>query len=223
MSQKKILIPTENAESWKPFLAEPEKQWKDGYSAKSVAVSWEKNRDIPIEIKEAMNKSEILKDAELLLAIPEYKVSLPGGNRDSQNDVLAIMRHDYGLIVAAVEAKFRESFGNDTVNEWLKNASDGKKERLSFILNIISFPQIDYCNLRYQLFHRLASAVIMAKKFYASQAIMIIQSFEEDDKKNHYGDFTAFVEAYGKTVVKKEPIELAQVDGLTISTMWVNS
>lgn len=44
MNQKKILIPTTNAESWKDLLAKPDNQWKNGYSAKSVAESWE-NRE----------------------------------------------------------------------------------------------------------------------------------------------------------------------------------
>jgi hypothetical protein len=32
----KILIPASSPEDWKKFLAEPEKQWKSGYSARSL-------------------------------------------------------------------------------------------------------------------------------------------------------------------------------------------
>jgi hypothetical protein len=223
MSQKKILMPTKNAESWKQFLAKPEKHWKDGYSAKSAAKSWEKNADVPKEILKALNKSDSFAKAELILAIPEFKVPLPGSNTaDSQNDILAILSTENNLIVATVEAKCLEPF-DDLIEDWIKDSSDGKKERLSYILNEIGFPQIENGKYRYQLFHRLASAVIMAKKFHAKHALMIIQSFENDDNQNHYGDFSDFVEAYGKVPSKETPITLTQIEDLTISTIWVNS
>jgi hypothetical protein len=37
----------------------------------------------------------------------------------------------------------------------------------------------------------------MARKFHAKYAIMIVQSFVEDDNKNHFKDFKEFIEAYG--------------------------
>ena len=226
MSQKKILVPTKSIESWKELLADPELHWNEKHSAMEVAKSWEAKDDIPIEIYKALNKSEDLKNQELLLAIPEFHVPLPGGNRDSQNDVLTILSSEKGLCVAAVEAKYHEDFGSDYIGPWLKKASpdSGKQERLSYILDKIRFPEsIDNSNMRYQFFHRLASAVIMAEKFHAPQAIMIIQSFESDDKLNHYPDFVTFIEAYGKTAKKEQPIQLAKSENLTISAMWIYS
>ena len=43
-----------------------------------------------------------LEDVELLLAIPEYKVSLPGGGAASQNDIFCLARNRHGLVKLSV-------------------------------------------------------------------------------------------------------------------------
>lgn len=78
----KILVPTLGADDWRRFLADPEKHWKRGYSAMAAALSWEAANGVPPEISELFGGS-----LELLLAIPEHKVALPGGGRESQCDV----------------------------------------------------------------------------------------------------------------------------------------
>jgi hypothetical protein len=59
----------------------------------STALSWEKSDGLPPEIKSifASAENENLRDAQLALAFPEYKVSLDGGQRPSQNDVFALV------------------------------------------------------------------------------------------------------------------------------------
>ena len=204
------------------MLADPEKHWKSDFSAKLAAESWESNSGIPEEIYFAINKNDELKDSELLIAIPEFKVPLPGGSRPSQNDILAIITNSKGLSVITVEAKAKENF-DKTIEEWNKEETVGKKERLNYIKQKIIFNNPNYLNLRYQLFHRLASAVIMAEKFHAKNAIMIIQSFIESDIENHYEDFVNFVNAYNKECHKEIPILLGEQKGIRIYVLWVNS
>ena len=43
----KVYIPATNPEDWKQFLAEPEKHWKSGYSARSLAYCWHESDGIP--------------------------------------------------------------------------------------------------------------------------------------------------------------------------------
>jgi len=221
MNQKLIMIPTKDAESWKALLAEPEKHWKAGCSAMSVAISWEQAHGIPSSIVKALNSVESLSGLELLLAIPEYKVALPGGPRPSQNDILVVGRNDDGLTIIAVEAKAKEGF-DQTISEWKKDGSEGKKERLDFILEKISFPPKNTDTLRYQLFHRLASAVIMAEKYHANNAVMLIQSFDDSEITNHYADYSAFVESYDVKAEKGMPILLCKKRGIDIYGVWVN-
>jgi hypothetical protein len=71
------------------MVAEPDKQWRDGYSVKSLAVAWHRNNGFPQEVRRIFENSDyaIFRSAELLLAIPEHKVPLPGGGNPSQNDL----------------------------------------------------------------------------------------------------------------------------------------
>lgn len=223
MNQKKIFIPTVNYESWKDLVSDPDKQWKSGYSAKSVAKSWESQNTIPVEISNALSKDNIFKDLELLFAVPEFKVSLPGGMRPSQNDVFFLAGNSNSLISCTVEAKVLEDF-DKTIKKWYQNPSEGKKTRLNFLLSEVNFPcNKDIEKLRYQLFHRLASSIIMAKKFHAKYACMIVQSFVDDNSKNHYIDFENFVKAYGEDCSKNKPIKLTVTDDINVYVMWVYS
>ncbi len=89
MTQKRILIPTDSAETWKRFLAYPDKQWQPGFSAMSTAISWENAKGIPPEISKVFANADDqhLRDAQLAIAIPEYKVALEGGTQPSQRSM----------------------------------------------------------------------------------------------------------------------------------------
>lgn len=221
---KKIYIPTANSESWKKLLAEPNKHWKSGYSAMAMADIWEKTGDsLPSEIRTALDNEPDLKNSEFLFALPEFQVPLPGGTRPSQNDLLLFARNDQGLSVVAVEGKGKEDF-DKLVSEWFMEASAGKKERLNYLMETIQISDMkEIMNIRYQLLHRLASAIIMAKKFHAKNAIMLIQSFIENDEVNHYKDFVRFVKAYNLFPQKGIPIPLIHQDNMNVYALWVNS
>jgi hypothetical protein len=81
MKQKRILVPTQSAQDWKRLLAEPEKHWKPGYSAMLMAQAWENADGLPNEIMAAFNASpdDYFGNLGLVLAIPEYKISLQVG------------------------------------------------------------------------------------------------------------------------------------------------
>jgi hypothetical protein len=52
---------------------------------------------------------------------------LPGGGHPSQNDILVLAKRNKDLVAIAVEGKVSESFG-ETVGDWLKIESEGKKD-----------------------------------------------------------------------------------------------
>lgn len=225
MKQKRILIPTNGPESWKRLLSEPDKHWQPGHSAMSTAFSWEKADGIPKEINYLFEHAEkpAMRDASLAIAIPEYKVGLAGGTRPSQNDVFAILTSSGGLISLVVEGKAKEDF-DDLLGDWKKRTSpQGVKTRLADIKEKIGLAIQIPDSIRYQLLHRMASAVIEAKRFHAPYAVMIVQSFISDDTKNHYGDFCAFLGLYGKKADKGRLIELAETKGCRLFAAWVQS
>lgn len=223
--QKKIFIPTDNAESWKKFLADSETQWEKGFSAMETALSWETAKGkMPKEIEQLFLEEPNFEDLELILALPEYKVDLPGGSSASQNDVLAIFRTKNALSVMTIEGKAKEDFDKKIIN-WKESTSDkGVQERLGFLIEKIGITSTEIEHLRYQLFHRLASAIIMAEKFHAKNAIMVIQSFEDDNKKNHFQDFQQFLTCYGISNIEKSKLyKLTDYNGIVVYAGWVQS
>ncbi|GAB4580874.1 MAG: hypothetical protein Fur0022_36180 [Anaerolineales bacterium] len=171
-----IYIPTSSAGDWRKFLAEPDKQWRSGYSAKELAECWESANGFPAELQSMFAKSEnqVLSELELLLAIPEYQVDLADGNRPSQNDLFVLARAKDGQLVSImVEGKVSEPFG-ETLEIWLQDASEGKKKRLKILRDILGLKIEPPLNIRYQLFHRMASAILEAKRFNAKYAVMVV-------------------------------------------------
>jgi hypothetical protein len=179
---------------------------------------------MPKEIKKLFSNVENFENIELLLALPEYKVPLPRGRAASQNDVLAILRSDNALSVMTVEGKAKEDFDKKII-AWKESTSDkGVQERLGFLIETIGIKEDEIDHLRYQLFHRLASAIIMAEKFHAKNAVMVVQSFEENDRLNHFGDFQNFVAQYNVHSIEKSKLyELTNLNGIKVFAAWVQS
>jgi hypothetical protein len=207
-----ILVPTRGAEDWQRLLADPIKHWKRGYSAMAAALCWEAAKGLPPEVAAILGP-----DARLLLAIPEHKVALPGGRRESQCDVFGLVGLDAGLCALAVEAKVNETFG-PTVGEWLQDASPGKAERLATICAMLGTPCPPPPELRYQLFHRTAAAIVEADRFGAGTAAMIVHSFSPDHR--WFEDFAAFCHLLGAEPACGRGIEVGLPDGQRLILGW---
>lgn len=211
---KPILVPTDGVQSWQQRLADPVKHWRTGYSAKALASAWEAANGLPPEV-DALFKP--FGKVELLLAIPEYDVALPGGDRPSQNDVFALVRTEDGLIVVMVEGKVSESFG-PTLEEWRKEASGGKEERLTHLKAKLGLASDPPPGTRYQLLHRAASVVIEAERFHARDAAMIVHSFSQEQVS--LGDYQAFLALFGKKGGPGQLVALGTPNGMHLWAGW---
>ena len=120
-----------------------------------------------------------------MLAVPELQVDLPGGGHPSQNDLWGLLRTGDGLISLSVEAKSGEPL-DSLFGEWLSDATrmSGKPARLQFLRECLSLDAMDVSQLRYQLLHRTASALVLGERFQAKTAVLLIHSFggHADDK-----------------------------------------
>lgn len=211
----KIYVPTTGPDDWKRLLADPTKQWRTGFSAKTLAHCWESANGVPPEIASLLRPHG--GDVELLLAIPEYKVSLPRASRgESQNDVFALALAGDRTFAIMVEGKVSEPFG-ETLGDWLQNASDGKRERLAFICDqlglTLPLPDHIYC----QLLHRTASAVIEARRFKTDAAAMIVHSFSQE--KKWFEAFKQFASLFD--VATGEAKELIAVRSNTTAPLYI--
>ena len=186
----RFYIPTEGPESWQALLADPGSQWRTGYSAKALAYSWEAaNGQLPREVKTLFGD-----DAELIIALPEHKVSLGDRGRDSQTDVFAIIKREGQTIAVAVEGKVAEFFG-PTIKGWYVEPIAGKEKRLAYLCRLLglSFPPPP--EMPYQLFHRTASALLESDRFKTDQAAMVVHSFSAPNK--WFDAYASFIRLFG--------------------------
>ncbi len=215
-----IYVPSCGPEDWRGLLADPETQWRQGYSARTTAYCWEAAGGFPAEIESALTHSGFarFRQVEPLLIVPEYKTDLPGGGRPSQTDVFALAKDAQGdLLALTVEAKVAESFG-PTLEEWAPASSPGKTARLEAIRGLLGLPQSLPDAIRYQLLHRTASAVIEARRFNARSAMMIVHAFGHGG--DNHADYRRFVELFG-TPAPEGLALLRTVDAIDIYAAWV--
>jgi len=190
-------FPGTGPDSWRALLADPAKHWKKGRSARSLAHCWEAASGFPPDVVRVCDVStyEHLTDLEFVAGFPEHQVPLPGGRRPSQTDVFVLARGSGGLVAIAVEGKVDEPFG-PTVVEWLgSDPSEGKLQRLAYLLDLLGLDRPASLGLRYQLLHRTASAVIEAERFGASTALMLVHTWAQNDEG--YADYRDFAMAIG--------------------------
>ncbi len=216
----RILHFTKGPEDWKALLASPEKHWKPRFSARTLAHSWEAADGLPPEVAKVFTetKEPLLQSYTPVLAIPEFKVALPGGRRASQNDIFVLGHSTAGAVSMVVEGKVNESFG-PTVEEWLVDASPGKKKRLEYLVKTLGLGRLAKDSYHYQLFHRAACAVIEGERFRASAAVMLVHSFSVD--RERWPDYEAFLGLFG---VRTEVGKLQRLPGaqpVPLFAAWV--
>ena len=213
---KRIFVPTQSAADWKRLLAR-EHHWKPAFSAMSVAQSWEAAAgELPTEISALFRHcaDETIQSAELLLAIPEYQVDLPGGSRPTQTDVFALLRSTAGLVAVAVEGKVDETFG-PTVDEKRK---EGAEARLEYLHRLLELEPSGSGTLRYQLLHRTAAAILLAQRFHAGAAALVVHSFSPESR--WFGDFEAFGKAMGAGLQKGNLTRVGIRGGIPFYAGW---
>ena len=194
---KHVFVPAQGPADWKRLLAQPDRHWKSGCSAMTAAACWDAaGASLPREVADLLSGTAIpaLGNLELIAAFPEWETALPGGDRASCTDVMAIARNDVGLVAMGVEAKVEEPFG-PTVGEKRVGASAGQAARLSYLESLLSMPTAFDDTIRYQLLHRTASAILTARKFHAPTAVMLVHSFSQT--ASWRPDFDAFAKALG--------------------------
>lgn len=217
--QKKIITPSAGSQDWKALLADPEKHWASGYSARSLAHSWENAYGFPSEVAAVLSQNSSLRGIEPLLIFPEWKVPLPGRITASQNDAWVLAKCESGLVSIAIEGKVEEPF-DKSIGDWIAGSSPGKLVRLNFLTELLGITQPIPNTVYYQLLHRTASAVVEAERFGATQAAMLVHSFSPTNR--WFEEYKAFVALLGATA---EPGKLTTVkarNNLPLHLAWVH-
>jgi len=217
-----FFIPARSPEDWKLLLAQPDKHWKTGYSAKALAHCWYTAQGFPDSVLKIFKSSGIktFQNIKMLVALPEYKVSLPPvGGRPSQSDIFVLAKGDGKLVSIAVEGKALEGFG-ETIDEWSTDKSSGKETRLNYLLNLLSLNNSAIGKCKYQLLHRTASAIIEAQKFNAQAALMLVHAFSDDPKA--FSDYQQFLNLFDIINSLEDSLVFAKkINGLDLYFAWV--
>jgi hypothetical protein len=187
----------------------------------SLACCWQEAGGFPESIQKVFRDSDVglFNKIDVLLAIPEYQVSLPGGARSSQNDIFVLAKGDDQLISIMVEGKVSEPFG-DLVSEWYKDPSPGKQKRLKYLCSVIGLEEAQVLNIRYQLLPRTAAAIIEANKFNAHSAMMLVHSFSQ--KNEGFNDYSAFTSLLGVEAKNSRIYLTGNKGGVDLFLCWVS-
>ncbi len=212
-------IPTDGPTAWQALLGDPVKHWKTGRSARTLAYCWESAKGFPPEVSAVLDESthDDLHDLQFVAGFPEHEVPLPGGRRASQTDVFVLATGGGSLVSIAIEGKVDEPFG-DTVVDWLgSDPSPGKQRRLAYLCDLLGITIDEAIDLRYQLLHRTASAIIEAQRFKAGPAVMLVHSWAPN--LEGFDDYSAFATVLGGSPEVDSVTDVTSVDGLYIG--WV--
>lgn len=195
------------AEDVIPLLGMPS-HWREGRSAYETAHSWfDCAGSLPPAIASLLATDPAFAGATLVRATFEKQTPLDDFGRPSQTDVLAEVVTPSGPAVLAVEAKVDETFG-PTVAEWQANDTPGRRARLAGLVARLGLVPDAVANLRYQLLHRSAAALIEAEAKGIGDAVLVVQSFSAPELRAGFPDFRTFTAAMGANVEESGRLSL---------------
>jgi len=138
-----------------------------------------------------------------------------------------LARGNCQLVSITVEGKVSEEFGEkgETISQWRKYSKSesgdtrNKEIRLKCLLGKLELEDNNATGeVKYQLLHRTASAVIESERWGAKRALMLVHSFSQTNE--HFGDYQQFVRLFG---VEARPDCLAfakNIRGIALYFAW---
>jgi hypothetical protein len=200
-----------------PYLAKQELHWRKNYSAYELATSWVRAGGIPPTVKFVLETCDDYRETELIEGFFEREVNLRTPGRRSQTDLLAFCQTMSGYSVIAVEGKVDESFG-PLVSEW-RDGSPNKEGRFISLCDCLGLDADLTISLRYQLFHRAASAIYEAQRYGCDRALMLVHSFSPAGAS--FSDFVDFTRAIGTPVDVPNQISEEKIcSGIKLRFAW---
>jgi hypothetical protein len=216
--------PLTRPEQAQQFLRDPQKHWKKGRSAYEAAHAWigaggTRGVGLPARVRELGCSTPEWQSISVVSGFFEHATPLDTQSGPSNTDILVVCGLKHGLGILAVEAKAGEPFG-DLVRDWRAiKPSPGKDARLASCRFLAVQPET--CDpLRWQLFHRTASAVIEAQRFRANHAIMLVHDFCENE--SWAADYESFAKAIGIADARVGGVsEPRTIQGISLRLGWV--
>jgi hypothetical protein len=223
----RLCISTRGIGSWRARLANPDRQWKRGFSAFETAVSWElackSISGLPEPVEKLFCEGKY-GEPRLMFAVAEHKVDLPGGNAASQSDVWAVVKTSRGMFSLTIEAKAKEAFGDEMLEKWLiagetKRSIRNREKRWEHVRKYLPKSE-SFFPVRYQMLHRCAASVIEAERLGFRHAGFIVQAFKTSPDKS-FQDYAAFCRALN-IHPKRGKMATTSVGDITLNVGWID-
>lgn len=212
-------VPLRRPEDVIDHLGAGEDHWKRGRSAYELAYSWTDANGIPPTVQAVLDGVPLYRGAQMLDGFFERTVALAAPGAASQTDLMVLAAVEGGLAVIAVEGKASEPFG-PLVSEW-NTGSTGRLKRLGALCATFGLDPAAVGALRYQLFHRVASAVYEAQRYRSRHALFLVHSFA-DIVSGNFDDYARFAAAIGLGPVARNAVSAPRdCDGVELRFAWV--
>ncbi len=200
-----------NPQDARAYLADPIKHWRPDYSAYELATAWLAHEATPSKA-DALLKAAY-SEYEIVEGFFEKQTELDAYGRPSQTDLLLLLTTEVGFAVVGVEAKAREPFG-PLVSEW-----QGARGRLNGLCEKLGIAPDAVADVRYQLLHRTVATLLEARRYRATEALMLVQSFDAGNAS--FGDYERFAHLLGVDGIAVNAVTTArEIDGVTLRLAW---
>mgnify|MGYP001563460589 CR=1 FL=1 len=192
------------------------KNYRENFSAFECANRWsDVKTQFPEPIGSILRECPFpeLTDLAIRQIYAEFPVWLDTHSTPSKNDLMIFTEAPGNRkVTIAVEAKCEESF-SEQVKVWVRkmdkpiprrqrklfnapgNAVPRKLRRLAFLNEVLCLNVGVDSPVRYQLLHRLASAILIARQTFAEATVMLVQAFT--DSPRNFEDFRYFCSLLG--------------------------
>ena len=85
--------------------------------------------------------------------------------------------------------------------------------------NELGLDEADVQEIRYQLLHRTASAIIEAKRFNASKAMMLVHSFSQQHE--WFDDYSSFASLFGIEAILGKVHFVKKINDVDLHLAWI--
>ena len=223
-TKKQLIV---DLESWKTAFIEVDKKknWEEGRSACTLAKYFTTpNIEESYGIKKIKEYFEALgfSNPKFEYAEIEHPSPFDEYSRPRMQDLVIKGESEKGRILACVEAKVDEKFGNEVLNQAYKNAkqykikhpNSNRQNRIEELckkylnVNAESIKSGDENNIRYQLLYYLAGSICEAKEYcnVVFMPIMVFKTNKYNETKGEMNrkDYERFIKALDFEECNKE-------------------
>ena len=214
----RFFVPARTPEDWTQSRTNTAR--KDSSPADSLARAWQGAGGFPPAVQRVLDASgeDALQGLEVLAAFPEYELPLLGDDGPSISDLFVLAKGRRGLVSVMVEGTATGAFG-PMVCEWLVEGAKTKMRLLSHLCEVLGADIGEIQSAPYRLFLQAAGALVVAERFEAAAAVVVVHSFSGTDEG--FQEYSLFCRLFGTAAVADGVVEAHRTQMRRLFFAWV--